>query len=91
MTKAELVEKIAKKAKIKKRQAAVAVDTFVDAVTAALRKGQKVSLVGFGTFSVARRKGRTGFNPRTRRPIKIPAKRVPKFRPGKQLKDAVGR
>ena len=89
MTKAELVARIVKKAKITKRQANLAVDTFIDGVTAALKRGQRVSLVGFGTFSVAKRKGRKGFNPKTRRPIKIPAKRVPKFRPGKALKEAV--
>ncbi len=89
MTKQEIVAKIAQKAKITKRAAGIALDTFVDAVTGALKKGDRVSLVGFGTFSVAKRKPRKGFNPQTKEEIRIPAKRVPKFKPGQELKKAV--
>jgi DNA-binding protein HU-beta len=89
MTKEQLVTKIAKDCKISKRQANEAVKTFFDSVTGALKKGQKVSFVGFGTFTTTKRKARTGRNPRTGTAIKIPAARIPKFRPGKTLRDAV--
>ncbi len=89
MTKEELVDKIAKEAKVTKVQANKAVAAFFGGVTAALKKGGKVSFVGFGTFSVAKRKARMGRNPQTGAPIKIAASRVPKFKAGKQLKDAV--
>lgn len=89
MTKEQLVTKIAKDCKISKRQANEAVKTFFDSVTGALKKGQKVSFVGFGTFTTTKRKARTGRNPRTGTAIKIPAARIPKFRPGKALRDAV--
>ena len=89
MTKEELVDKIAKEAKVTKVQANKAISAFFNGVTTTLKKGQKVSFVGFGTFSVAKRKARMGRNPQTGAPIKIAASRVPKFKPGKQLKDAV--
>ncbi len=89
MTKAEIVAAIAKKAKIKKTQANIALNTFISSVTAALKQGDRVSLVGFGTFMVAKRKPRKGFNPQTKEEIKIPAKKVPKFKPGQELKKAV--
>ena len=89
MTKEQLVARIAKEAKINKRQANDAVKTFFDSVTGALKKGQKVSFVGFGTFSTTKRKARTGRNPQTGASIKIPAARVPKFKAGKALRDAV--
>jgi DNA-binding protein HU-beta len=89
MTKEELVDKISKEAKVTKVQANKAISAFFNGVTTTLKKGQKVSFVGFGTFSVAKRKARMGRNPQTGAPIKIAASRVPKFKPGKQLKDAV--
>jgi DNA-binding protein HU-beta len=89
MTKEELVDKIAKEATVTKAQASKAVAAFFNGVTTALKKGGKVSFVGFGTFSVAKRKARMGRNPQTGAPIKIAASRVPKFKAGKQLKDAV--
>lgn len=89
MTKDELVTKIAKDASISKRQASEAVKVFIGSVTTALKKGQKVSFVGFGTFSTTKRKARTGRNPQTGASLKIPAARVPKFKAGKTLRDAV--
>jgi DNA-binding protein HU-beta len=90
MTKAELVDKAAKDAKISKVAAAAALSSFMDSVTKALKKKDgKVTLVGFGTFSKARRKARKGRNPQTGAPIKIKATNVVKFRPGKKLRDAV--
>ena len=90
MTKAELVEKAAKDAKVSKVAAAAALNSFMASVTKALKKKDgKVTLVGFGTFSKVRRKARKGRNPQTGAPIKIKATNVVKFRPGKKLKDAV--
>jgi DNA-binding protein HU-beta len=89
MTKAEMIEKIAAKAKISKRAANIALDTFVENVTAALKRGDRVALVGFGTFSVAKRKARTARNPRTGETINVPARRAPKFKPGRELKKQV--
>ena len=90
MTKAELVEKAAKDAKISKVAAAAALNSFMDGVTKALKKRNgKVTLVGFGTFSKVRRKARKGRNPQTGEPIKIKASNVVKFSPGKKLKSAV--
>jgi DNA-binding protein HU-beta len=90
MTKAELVEKAAREAKISKVAAATAINSFMDGITKALKKkGGKVTLVGFGTFSKVRRKARKGRNPQTGAPIKIKATNVVKFRPGKKLKSSV--
>jgi DNA-binding protein HU-beta len=90
MTKAELVEQAAKDANISKVAAAAALNSFMDSVTKALKKKEgKVTLVGFGTFSKARRKARKGRNPQTGAPIKIKAANVVKFKAGKKLKDAV--
>ena len=89
MTKAELVAKMAKDASITKAAAAKALDGVIDGIAKALKNGDSVTLVGFGTFSVAKRKARVGRNPQTGREIKIPAKRVPKFKPGTDLKKAV--
>jgi DNA-binding protein HU-beta len=90
MTKAELVEKIAKEADISKVAAAAAMSSFMDGVVKTLKKKDgKVTLVGFGTFTKVRRKARTGRNPQTGAPIKIKARNVVKFKPGKLLKDAV--
>jgi DNA-binding protein HU-beta len=89
MTKADLVSKIAGDGGITKAQAEKAVDGFVSAVTDALSKGEKVTLVGFGTFSVGDRAEREGRNPRTGEKISIPASKVVKFKPGKSLSDNV--
>lgn len=89
MTKAEMIEKIAAKAKISKKAANVALNTFVESVTAALKKGDRVAMVGFGTFSVSKRKARTARNPRTGETINVPARKSPKFKPGRELKKAV--
>ncbi|MEX0635855.1 MAG: HU family DNA-binding protein [Ferruginibacter sp.] len=85
MNKAELIAKIADDAGITKTQANGAVDAFVDAVTKTLKKGDKVTLVGFGTFSVSKRAARNGRNPQTGAVIKIKAKKVAKFKAGKEL------
>ena len=89
MTKAELIGKMAAGAKISKAAAGKALDAFVDGVKASLKKEERVTLVGFGTFSVSKRKARKGRNPRTGKEIKIAARKVPKFTPGKAFKDAV--
>ena len=87
MTKAELVAKMAEGAGITKVQAEKALGTFTCAVACALRDKQKVTLVGFGTFSPVKRAAREGRNPQTGKPMKISAKTVGKFTPGKDLKD----
>ncbi|HUU51214.1 MAG TPA: HU family DNA-binding protein [Nitrospinota bacterium] len=89
MTKAELVAQIAKDAKITKVAANAAVDSVVKSITKSLKKGQNVTLVGFGTFTVGKRKARTGRNPQTGAKIKIAARKVPKFRAGKGLKATI--
>lgn len=89
MNKTELVEKIAEAADLSKAAAARALDAMVNEVKASLKKGDPVSLIGFGTFDVGVRAARTGRNPRTGAAIKIKKAKVPKFRPGKGLKDAV--
>jgi len=89
MTKAELIAKVAKDSKITKAAAGRALDSAIDGITKALKKGDKVTLVGFGTFSVARRKAREGRNPQTGKPIMIKAKRVAKFKAGSGLSKAV--
>lgn len=89
MNKSELIEAVAKSADISKADAGRAVDAFVDATTNALKKGDQVSLVGFGTFSVRSRAAREGRNPRTGETIRIPASKAPAFKAGKALKDAV--
>ena len=89
MTKADLVNSIAEKAGLSKADAEKALKAFTDAVTDALKAGEKVSLVGFGTFLVKERAARTGRNPQTGEPIQIKAAKVPSFKPGKALKDAV--
>ena len=89
MNKAELISRIAREAKISKVQAHRAIQSITSEITGALRKGQRLTLVGFGTFAVSRRKARIGRNPQTGKPIKIAARRVPRFIPGRALKDAV--
>jgi len=89
VTKSGLIEAMAKKAGISKAAAARALNAFLESVTAALKKKNKVSLVGFGSFGVSRRAARIGRNPQTGQEIKIKAANVPKFRPGASLKSAV--
>jgi len=89
MTKAELISKVANEAKITKAAAAQAVDAITETITKDLKKGGKITLTGFGTFSVAKRKARTGRNPQTGQQIQIPASKTPKFIAGKALKEAV--
>lgn len=89
MNKTELVAQIAAKADISKAAAGRSLDALIASVRTTLKKGGKVTLVGFGTFEVATRAGRTGRNPRTGEAIKIKKAKVPKFRPGQSLKDAL--
>jgi DNA-binding protein HU-beta len=91
MNKADLIDKIAAEAGITKSQASAAMDASIAAVTNALKKGERVTLVGFGTFSTSQRKARTGRNPQTGKPIKIAARRVAKFTPGAELKKSVNK
>src|SRR5208337_5413443 len=89
MTKAEIVAKVADEIKVSKTAAAKALAVITGSIAQAIRKGGKVSLVGFGTFSVVERKARTGRNPRTGKEIKIQAKKAPKFSPASAMKDAL--
>ncbi len=89
MTKAELVSKMAEKAGISKANAEKALNAFMETVKETLAAGEKISLVGFGTFTVAERAEREGRNPQTGEKIKIPACKVVKFKPGNNLKEAV--
>lgn len=89
MNKSELIDAVAVGADISKASASRAVDAMVEAVTEALKKDDTVNLVGFGTFSVRERAARTGRNPRTGETIEIKAAKIPGFKPGKALKDAV--
>jgi DNA-binding protein HU-beta len=91
MTKTQVIDAIASKAGISKQAADKALKAFTEGVTAALKKGQKVSLVGFGSFEVSKRAARKGRNPQTGAAIKIKARKVPRFRAGKTLKNAVNR
>ena len=89
MNKTELVAAIAEKAEISKKDAAAAVDAFVATVTDAMKAGDKVALVGFGTFEARDRAARTGINPKTKETITIAATKVPAFKAGQALKNAV--
>ena len=91
MNKAHLVDRISQASGITKAQASTAVETTIHSVTGALKKGERVALVGFGTFSVSQRKARNGQNPQTGSVIKIAARRVAKFSPGVELKKAVNK
>lgn len=91
MSKAELINLIADKGDYSKKDAEKALSTVIDAITDSLKKGQKISLVGFGTFEVKERAARNAINPMTKEPISIPAKKVPAFKAGKALKDAVAK
>ena len=89
MNKSELVAAIAEKAELSKKDAEKALKAFTDTVAEQLKAGEKIQLVGFGTFEVAERAARTGKNPQTGAAIKIPASKAPKFKAGKALKDTV--
>lgn len=89
MNKTELIEHISAKSDLSKADATRAIDAFIDAIKTTLKNDGSVTLVGFGTFAVSERAARTGRNPRTGEAIEIQQARVPKFRPGKALKDAV--
>ena len=89
MNKAELIAKIAEESKLTKKAAETALDAFVTSVEEALKNGEKVQLVGFGTFEVRQRAARKGRNPQTKAEIKIPASKAPVFKAGKALKDLV--
>lgn len=89
MNKTELVAAVAAKAELSKKDAEAAVNAVFDSVKDALAEGDKVSLIGFGTFSVKTRAARTGLNPRTKETIEIPESKVPAFKAGSALKDAV--
>jgi DNA-binding protein HU-beta len=91
MNKTELVEHMAKHAEISKAAAGRALESLMGAVKATLKKGGTVALVGFGTFSVGKRAARVGRNPKTGAALKIKAAKVPKFRPGKGLKEALNK
>ncbi len=89
MNKGDLISKIAENANMTKAQATEALNTVLDSIGTALKEGDKVTLIGFGTFSVSEREARTGRNPQTGATINISAKKVVKFKPGKELSDSV--
>ena len=89
MNKTELIAAMAEKSELSKKDAEKALTAFVDAVSDALKEGDKVQLVGFGTFEVKARAARTGINPQTKEPVEIKASKAPAFKPGKALKDAL--
>ena len=91
MNKGDLIAKVANDTKLSKAQAGKAVDSFITSTITSLKKGDKLTLVGFGTFSISQRKARNGRNPQTGATIKIAARRVAKFTPGAELKKAVNR
>lgn len=89
MNKAELIDAMASDAKVSKADAKKSLDAFINVVSKSLKKGEKVVLIGFGTFDIAKRSARTGRNPQTGKPIQIKAKKVVKFKAGAQLADKV--
>lgn len=89
MNKAELVEQVSQSTSLKKSEIEQILNTTFDLVKKSVKKGDDVTLVGFGTFTRSKRKARTGRNPRTGKEIKIPSSTVPKFRPGKEFKDSL--
>ena len=91
MNKAELIAAVAEKATLSKKDSEAAVNAALEAITAALQDGDKVQLVGFGSFEVKKRAARTGRNPRTKEVVEIPASKVPVFKAGKALKDIVAK
>ena len=91
MNKAELINAVAEAADVSKKDAEAVITAAVETITAALKEGEKVQLVGFGSFEVKKRAARTGRNPKTKEAIEIPASSVPVFKAGKALKDAVAK
>ena len=89
MNKAELVEEVANQTGLTRRVSREAVNAVISAITDSLTREEKATLVGFGTFQIVSRKARRGVNPQTKETIQIPAKKVPKFRPGKELREKV--
>lgn len=89
MNKAELINAIAEKSGLSKVDSRKALDAFTSSVTKSLKKGDRISLIGFGTFLVTERQARTGINPTTKQPIQIPAKKVVKFKAGAELSDEI--
>lgn len=87
MTKIELVEKLAEKMSMQKKEAERVLEVFVNTIQDALKNGQKVNLAGLGTFVVVEKKARVARNPKTGETVEVPAKKAPKFKPGKQLKE----
>ena len=90
MGKTDMIDAIAKATGLEKTKSKAALEAAIDLISKELKKGNRVQMTGFGTFSVTRRKKRTGVNPKTGAKIQIPARKVPKFTPGKALKDMVG-
>ncbi len=91
MTKAELINLIAEKGEYSKKDAEKALSTVIDSISETLEKGEKISLVGFGTFEVRNRAAKEAINPLTKEPVHVPAKKVPAFKAGKALKEAVNK
>ena len=91
MNKAELINAVAASADVSKKDTEAVITAMLDTITDALKEGDKVQLVGFGSFEVKKRAARIGRNPKTKETIKIPASKVPAFKPGKALKDAVAK
>lgn len=91
VNKQDLIDEISKMTDLTKADSQKALDAVMAVIVKSVSKGKRVSLVGFGTFESAKRKARTGVNPQTREPLKIPASKAPKFRPGKAFKDAVNK
>ena len=89
MNKAQLIEVIAKASNVTKVDAENVLNAAIDSIKKTVKKGEDVTLIGFGTFTKSKRKARTGRNPQTGKEIKIPAMTVPKFRPGREFKDAI--
>jgi integration host factor subunit beta len=89
MTKAELVEEVANESELTKKDAEVIVQTVLDSITESLQRGEKIELRGFGSFRIRKRSSRQGRNPKTGTGVSVPPKRVPYFKPGKEIKDLV--
>jgi integration host factor subunit beta len=91
MTKAELIEKVLTAADLNKKEAEAAVEAFFDSIIKSLREGEKIELRGFGSFRLRSRGARVGRNPKTGEKVQVPAKRIPYFKPGKELKELINR
>ena len=91
MTKAELIDKVLTAADLNKKEAEAAVEAFFDSIIKSLREGEKIELRGFGSFRLRSRGARVGRNPKTGEKVNVPAKRIPYFKPGKELKELINR